>query len=102
VSKVDQLIGELASAGEVHSEGGFSIDREKAREKMRQFQLADPRRYVLLLVQSAVHQGATKLDFEIDADDMRLTFDGRPFVREDLEELYTGPSSGRGRIWPSR
>lgn len=85
---MDTLVGRLAAEGELEEAGGFSIDPEKAREKMRQFQLPDPRRYVLLLVQAAVHQGAQRIRFQIDTADMQMMFDGAPFSRTDIDELY--------------
>ncbi len=84
-----RLIGELRAGGELDSRGEFTLDRDRAREKMRQFQLTDPRSYVLELVQAAVLAGAGEVRFEIDADDMRMSFDGRPFTTLDFEELYS-------------
>ena len=86
---VTDLITDLRGQGVEDSLGRFTLDREKAREKMRQFQLAEPHFYVLELVQAAVCKGATRIRFDIDADDMRMRFDGRPFTLEDLEHLYS-------------
>jgi len=86
---VMDLITDLRAEGVEESLGSFSLDREKAREKMRQFQLAEPHRYVLELVQAAVCKGATRIRFDIDADDMRMQFDGQPFSLQDLEHLYS-------------
>lgn len=88
MSTTEELVSQLASEGRVESEGTFTLDREKAREKMRLFQLPDPRRYVLELVQAATLKGATSIRFDIDADDMRMRFDGRPFSEEDFDRLY--------------
>jgi hypothetical protein len=88
MADVDELARGLAAGAEVLDESGFSIDHEQARAKLRQFQLPDPRRYVLLLVQAAVHLGASRIDFEIDADDVRVRFDGDPLLASDLERLY--------------
>ncbi len=85
---MSELIAQLATAGAVEAQGGFTIDPEKAREKLRQYQLADPQRYVLLLVEAAVSSGATKLEFEIDSDDLHLRFDGASFRYEQLENIY--------------
>lgn len=85
---IGSLIGELRGEGVVDSEGRFTLDPAKAREKMRRFQLADPRRYVLELVQAAHLRGATAIDFRIDADDMWMRFDGRPFTADELSNLY--------------
>ena len=54
---------------------------------MRQFQLARPRSYVLELVQAAVLKGATRIAFNIDTDDMRMAFNGRPFTLHEFGEL---------------
>ncbi|PRP94289.1 hypothetical protein [Enhygromyxa salina] len=87
MSKAAELIAGLQTEAQFDSAGSFSLDREKAREKMRQFQLADPHRYVLLLVEAAVLRGATTISFEIDSDDMRMRFDAG-LTWEDLQELY--------------
>ncbi|MEM7357142.1 MAG: hypothetical protein AAF657_40380, partial [Acidobacteriota bacterium] len=86
---IARLIDELRAGGELDSSGEFTLDRDRALEKMRQFQLTDPRSYVLELVQAAVLSGAGEAHFEIDADDMRMWFDGRPFVAQDFEQLYS-------------
>jgi hypothetical protein len=85
---LDGLAGELRAEGEIDSRGTFTLDREQARAKMQKFQLADPRRYVLELVQAAVLRGAERIEFEIDADDMHLRFDGRPFTGDEFDDLY--------------
>ncbi|PRQ01034.1 hypothetical protein ENSA5_27160 [Enhygromyxa salina] len=82
------LLARLEAAGAVEARGGFSIDPEKAREKLRQYQLADPNRYVLLLVEAAFSNGATSLEFEVDSDDLHLRFDGSTFAYEQLENIY--------------
>ncbi len=92
----DDILGDLAAGREVEVEGSFSIDREKARLKMRQFRLADPRQYVLLLVQAAAHQGATRVEFRIDTDDMEVWFDGHGFSRSDLDDLFVSMFGHRG------
>jgi hypothetical protein len=88
MSKAVELIEGLEAQAQLDSAGAFSLDREKARQKMRQFQLADPHRYVLLLVEFATLRGAKRIEFEIDADDMRMRCDA-VLEFEDLDELYT-------------
>ncbi|GAF77082.1 unnamed protein product, partial [marine sediment metagenome] len=87
-SRVDRFIEDLASVDGEASDGAFSLDRETAREKMRQFQLAKPHSYVLELAAAAVLKYASRIDFEIDADDVRMQADGSPFVFEDFDNLY--------------
>ncbi|MBI3929763.1 MAG: hypothetical protein HY319_29755 [Armatimonadetes bacterium] len=79
------LIERLLARGRVVSEGEFTLDSTKAREKMRRYQLPDPHAYVLELVQCAVLREATRIEFRIDTDDMRMRFDGPPFTQVELE-----------------
>lgn len=88
-SLADQMIAGLAADGVAESQGKFTLDRDVAREKMAEFQLADPAAYVLELVQAAVLKGAECLEFEIDSDDMRLWFDGQVFTETDFDVLYS-------------
>jgi hypothetical protein len=83
-----ELMTKLREAGALEAVGRFTLDSDKAREKLRQYQLADPHRYVLLLVEAVVLAGARKLEFEIDADDVRLRCFCRPFRYEQLGDLY--------------
>ncbi|KIG16935.1 hypothetical protein DB30_03919 [Enhygromyxa salina] len=85
---LDALMNDLRADGAVDSEGQFTLDREQARAKLQKFQLVDARRYVLELVQAAVLRGAEKIEFQIDADDMRLRFGGTPFTEAEIDDLY--------------
>jgi hypothetical protein len=85
---IDDLLAELTAAGEVQSEGEFTLDRAKARDKLRRFQLADPRAYVLELVQAASLKGATWVTFTVDSRDMVMELDGRPFTLADFDDIY--------------
>lgn len=89
----DDLIASLCAAGRVDSHGSFSLDPAKAREKLRTFQIAEPHRYVLHLVALAVLRGATRIEFEIDTDDLWARFDGAPLAAEDFEDLYSSSFS---------
>jgi len=88
VAEVDALIRELAEDGRLDSTGSFTLDRRKALEKMQRFQLADPLASLLLIVQAAHYQGATRIRFDIDTNDIRIAFDGPPFSRADLDGLF--------------
>ncbi len=85
---VDALVAELQADGTAVEQGEFTLERGRAREKMRKFQLAEPRHYVLPLVQAAVLKGASYIDFRMDSNDMWMRFDGRPFTRGDFDTLY--------------
>lgn len=92
---IDDVLEELQAAGEVDSEGEFTLDRAKAREKLRRFQLADPRAYVLELVQAAALKGATWATFTVDSRDMVMEHDGRPFTLADFDDVYGAALSRR-------
>lgn len=83
------ILNELRRGGTFDSRGTFSLDARQAREKLRQFQLADPRSYVLELIQVAVLRKATTVEVRADADDMVMKMDGHPFSRHDLSHLYS-------------
>ena len=85
---VEKLIEELAAGADLSHPRHFTLDREKAREKLRDHQFSDPRLYVLELVQAAVIRGATRIRFDVDSDDVRMWFDGELFDTRDLDELY--------------
>jgi len=84
----DDLIAALQGVGRVDSEGSFSFDREKAREKLRTFQVAEPQRYVLHFIAVAALKGATRIEVLCDSDDLIVRFDGAAITTEDLEDLY--------------
>ncbi|MFV8748975.1 hypothetical protein ACNOYE_00330 [Nannocystaceae bacterium ST9] len=85
---MSELLDQLHAGGALEARGRFTLDSEKAREKLRQYQLADPHRYVLLLVEAMTLAGARKLEFSIDADDVRLRCFCRPFSHAQLVDLY--------------
>jgi hypothetical protein len=82
------LLESSRAGAEQVGEGGFRLDWSRALDKVKRFQLSDPHRYVLELVQAAVAAGATAIGVETDADDVILRFDGRPFARMELERLF--------------
>ena len=114
-SPIREMLGELRNEGRETLRGGFTLDREKAREKMSSFSLADPRSYVLELVQAAVRmqgadgrrqvpagdqgrgmlvRGGEAIRFDIDSDDMHLRFGGEPYTATDFDLIYASLFSG--------
>lgn len=80
------LLEELRKAGRWDSRGQFTLDRAKAREKMARFQLSDPRRYILELVEVAVLLGAEALDLETGRT-LEIDFGGDALPAEGLQNL---------------
>ncbi|MCB9567104.1 MAG: hypothetical protein H6710_07835 [Myxococcales bacterium] len=85
--ELDQHVQGLREGAALAGGGGFTIDRERAREKLRAFQLASPHDYVLVLVEAMVLRGATWIAFEIDSDDVRMSADVTISAAE-LDQLY--------------
>ena len=94
---VEELIARLAADGEVAESGVFSVDPELAVEKLREFQLSDPVRFVLCWVRAAVLLEATRVDIEVEASDVRLKFDGRILAAEELDVLWSSVMGSRKR-----
>ena len=69
-----QLIAELQAQGVVDSDGLFTLDRDQARRKLQLFQLANPARFVLELVQAAVLKGASRLFFSRRFAELRTQY----------------------------
>lgn len=84
----ERLFASLTSVGEIKSVGIFTLNPETARERIRRSRFANPLRYVLELVQAAIHKGAANISFHFGADDMHMYFDGAPFDRLDFESIY--------------
>jgi hypothetical protein len=75
------------AGGVLESSGSFSLSDEKAQAKFRQFQLPEPRLYVLNLQAAAVCGGARWIDFEGDADDLYFRCDATLGPSEALRNL---------------
>lgn len=88
MSQLDDLLARSRSPGSFVERRKFTLSREKAIEKQREFALRHPNQYVLELVQAAVFAGATYL--AIDAQPSRLLVawvGGSPFQQRDLANL---------------
>lgn len=88
MNRVDSFLEGLQRDGDFESIGRFTLDPAKAREKLQKFQLVEPHAYPVHLVAAAVASGATRIDLQVDADDLRLDFDGRAFPAEEMENLF--------------
>src|SRR5262245_463167 len=66
--------------------GSFRVDRQRALEKLKDFQLPDPDMFLLPWIRCAVASGATRVTMDLDSAEIR--FDGRGFMREELTDPY--------------
>lgn len=62
---IDAFLDDARGSGSSDSEGGFTVNFAKAREKMAKYQLVDPHEFVIKLVQAGVlNTCAMEFDFE--------------------------------------
>lgn len=80
------LLTELRRGGELDSSGTFTLDRRKAQQKMREFQLVDPHHYILCLVQSGVALGARAIQVQADLSRVSVVLEGVELPAEFLEQ----------------
>lgn len=76
--------------GQVESEGEFSIDVDKALEKLAAYQLPFKYAWVLKLVQAAVASGAAELDIKQTSSETYFRFP-IPWSLDELEEAFHKP-----------
>lgn len=73
-------------------EGFFSLALEKAQEKLKRFQLPDPRHYILQLIQAVAAGGATSVVIDAQRElgsptVLTLRFDGPGYTRDEFERM---------------
>jgi hypothetical protein len=88
MSGVDELLGNLQSDGVLESEGTFTVDLAKAREKLERYRLPTPRHYILSLLSCAVCSGASTFRYEKSGGEWSVGFDGEPFGVAELKKLF--------------
>ncbi len=86
-SDLGQTLSELHRQGRFDSEGRFTVDSQKARQKLAAFRLADPRSFPLHLLAAAVSSQATEIRVESRPGRFEIEFDGKPFSELELRSL---------------
>ncbi len=84
-------------------QGHFTLAVEKAQEKLKKFQLPDPRYYITQVVQALLANGADSIHLQIEGLSLRLTFSGPGYNKEELERIpdavfESGKNRDRDRI----
>ena len=97
MSQLDELLSRSRTPGAFVERRQFSLSRDKAVEKLREFTLRNPRQYVLELVQSAVFFGATYIAIDVDKERLFLAWVGsKPIEAGTLENLFDYLFADRG------
>ncbi len=84
---MDELLSQIRAEGRIDSEGRFTLDLARALEKMRDFQLEYPQRYVLNLVAGAAASGAMVIDTKAHGASFQVEWDGPPITQEQMLQL---------------
>lgn len=88
MSSIDQVIARSRQPGGFKERKRFTVARQRAIRKMRQFALADPHYYVLELIQAAVANHATHVDLRIEKKNFGMSYIGGGFTQEELAQLF--------------
>jgi hypothetical protein len=83
------LVAQLEAEANFVEAGRFTLDASKAREKLAAYQLAEPERFVLLLVEAAhLLPNCTGIAFTIDSNTTKVIFQGVELRRDELHGCF--------------
>ncbi len=89
MSQLDALLARSRDPGAMVQRRKFTLSREKAIEKMREFSLRHPKQYVLEMVQAAIFAGASWVAVDISDEAMLLGYVGGKTLQEhELENIF--------------
>jgi hypothetical protein len=74
--ELESLLESLGSGGSFSGSSSFSLNQEKALQKLTDFQLGERHLFPLFLAAGLSLRGAQKIDIEIDSDEMWVRFQG--------------------------
>jgi hypothetical protein len=77
-----------AAPGPQLAAGRIRVDAGKAIAKLRDYQLADQRAWVLEAIRAAVTANATRIELRGDMNDVWLSWDGEPWPDDVLPRLF--------------
>lgn len=85
--------------GEFVESGAFRVDRERMLEVLSRYQLKQPGQFFDAWARCAVASGASEIRLEPvyggTGHGFEMSFDGRPFTREELSDPYAALCSGQ-------
>ncbi len=84
---MSELENLLSEGGEKVSEGRIRIDSARALQRLRDFRFAEPSHWVLEVLRAATLSHAKNINIRTDADDVEISFDGRPFPADLMKHL---------------
>ena len=97
MSQLDDLLARSRSPGRLVERRTFTLSRDKAIEKQREFALRHPRQYVLELVQAAVFGKATYIAIDTRPHSLLVAWvGGGKLTARELESLFDYLFADRG------
>lgn len=84
---IEDLLGRYEAAGETDSSGTFTMNREKAFERLAEFQLPTRYHWILKLIQSLHLSGATSIEIDAGIKTVRFGADAVPDGLDSLDDL---------------
>lgn len=97
MSDLDALIERSRRPGRLKERRTFTLSRDKAIEKQREFALRNPREYVLELVQAAVFHQATYIAIDVKPHSALVAWTGADALQgHELENLFDYLFADRG------
>ena len=91
-SGIDSYLRESEQGGQLHSEGHFTLFREKALEKLSEFQLGGDAEWVLKVVQSVVREGSSDfLEVKLGARSTTFDFQTCHWTFDAIESAFCNP-----------
>ena len=88
MASIDEVIARSRQPGGFSEKKRFSVARQRAIRKMREFALADPHYYVLELIQAAVANSAENVDIRAEKREFGLSYIGGGYTQEELAQLF--------------
>ena len=82
---LDQLLIDLHSEGQLHSQGAITLDPARAKALLASHQLSDARRFAFHLLAVALLDRATQIQIDCDDQHLRLSYHGTGLSAEDLQ-----------------
>lgn len=89
MSQLDALLTRSKQPGQFVERKAFSLARDKAVEKMREFSLRHPEQYILELIQAAVFADATWVAIDVTDNSILLGYiGGKRLLDKELDQLF--------------
>jgi hypothetical protein len=79
----------MAGEAEFVGSGSFRVDRERALEVLRDYQLPDPVMFLAAWLRCAAASGASEVFVSAEGDGVEVRFDGDSFSLKELSDVYS-------------